>query len=160
MKNICFSLDSYDLQIIKQLMTQGRTTWAELGAILGLSAPAAADRVRRLEERRIIKGYTALLNPEAVGCGVTAFILVTLEHPRYRCPFLEKIQEMREIQECHHIAGEGDYLLKVRCFSLSCLEVVVSEQIKGMPGVFKTSTTIVLSTIKETPHLPLDCQEE
>lgn len=160
MKNNFSPLDGYDLQIVKQLANQGRTTWAELGAILGLSAPAAADRVRRLEERGIIKGYTALLDPEAVGCGVTAFILVTLEHPRYRSTFLEKIQEMEEIQECHHIAGEGDYLLKVRCFSLSYLEVIVSEQIKGMSGVFKTSTTIVLSTIKETPRLPLDCKEE
>lgn len=155
MKNNFSPLDSYDLQVIKQLTTQGRTTWAELGAILGLSAPAAADRVRRLEEREIIKGYTALVDPEAVGCQVTAFILVTLEHSRHRSPFLEKIQKMPEVQECHHIAGEGDYLLKIRCSSLSNLELIISEEIKGLAGVFKTCTTIILSTIKETPLPPL-----
>jgi len=65
------------------------------------------------------------------------------------------VQELPEVQECHHIAGEDDYLLKVRCASARDLERIVSEEIKGVDGIARTRTTIVLSTSKETPVLPL-----
>lgn len=136
-------------------MTQGRITWSELAGILELSAPATAERVRRLEERKIIKGYTALIDPEAVGCELTAFIAVTLERPEHRAAFLQRVQELAEIQECHHVTGEDDYLLKVRCRNTKDLEQLVSENLKGLPGILRTRTTIVLSTTKETPILPL-----
>lgn len=136
-------------------MAQGRITWSELAGILELSAPATAERVRRLEERKIIKGYTALIDPEAVGCELTAFIAVTLERPEHRVAFLQRVQELAEIQECHHVTGEDDYLLKVRCRNTRGLEQLVSENLKGLPGILRTRTTIVLSTTKETPVLPL-----
>lgn len=136
-------------------MAQGRITWSELAGILELSAPATAERVRRLEERKIIKGYTALLDPAAVGCELTAFIAVTLERPEHRAAFLQRVQELAEIQECHHVTGEDDYLLKVRCRNTKDLEQLVSENLKGLPGILRTRTTIVLSTTKETPVLPL-----
>ncbi|MBD2067412.1 Lrp/AsnC family transcriptional regulator [Leptolyngbya sp. FACHB-671] len=135
-------------------MDQGRITWSELAGILELSAPATAERVRRLEERKIIKGYTALIDPETVGCELTAFIAVTLEHS-HRATFLQRVQELAEIQECHHVTGEDDYLLKVRCRNTRGLEQLVSENLKGLPGILRTRTTIVLSTTKETPALPL-----
>jgi Lrp/AsnC family leucine-responsive transcriptional regulator len=147
--------ETIDLKVLRQLMLHGRTTWAELAGILNLSAPAAADRVRRLEERGVIKGFAALVDPEAVGCGLTSFIAVTLERPEHRAAFLEAVQEMPEMQECHHITGEGDYLLKVRCRGTRELERVITDQLKVIPGVVRTRTTIVLSTIKETPILPL-----
>lgn len=159
MKINSIPLDETDLKLLQQLMDQGRTTWAELGAILGLSPPAAADRVRRLEERGIIKGYSALVEPETVGNQVSAFIGVTLELPKHRVGFLERIKEMPEIQECHHVAGEGDYLLKVRASSIKNLEKIVSDDLKGLPGVVKTHTSIILSTLKETPVLPLPAWE-
>lgn len=136
-------------------MAQGRITWSELAGRLELSAPATADRVRRLEERRVIVGYTALVNPEAVGCDLMAFIAVTLEHSRYRSGFLQKVQDLPEIQECHHVTGEDDYWLKVRCRHTKDLERLISEEIKGLPGIFRTRTTIALSTVKETPVLPI-----
>jgi Lrp/AsnC family leucine-responsive transcriptional regulator len=126
-----------------------------LAATLELSAPATADRVRRLEERGVIQGYSALVNPEAVGCGLTAFIAVTLERPEHRDPFLQRILELPQIQECHHVAGDDDYLLKVRCHSTQDLEQIISERIKSLQGIVRTRTTIVLSTAKETPALPL-----
>jgi len=149
------SLEIIDLKVLGQLMTYGRTTWAELAGILGLSAPAAADRVHRLEERGVIKGFAALVDPEAVGCGLTSFIAVTLERPEHRAAFLEGVQEMPEVQECHHVTGEGDYLLKVRCRGTRELERVITDELKTIPGVVRTHTTIVLSTLKETPVLPL-----
>jgi Lrp/AsnC family leucine-responsive transcriptional regulator len=135
-------------------MEKARTTWAELGVILGLSAPAAADRVRKLEEMGVIKGYAALVNPEEAGCGLGALVSVTLERPEVRAGFLEMIREMPEVLECHHVAGEEDFILKVRCADTRALERVISERIKSLPGM-RTRTTVILSTIKETPVLPL-----
>jgi len=153
-------VDSFDLKVIKQMMERARTTWAELGIILGLSAPGAADRVRKLEERGIIKGYCALVDPEAIGYGLAAFIAILLEKPEHRKGFLEAVRRKPEIQECHHIAGEEDYILKVRCRGTRDLERLVSEDLKSIPGVAKTRTTIILSTVKETPILPIRLEGE
>ncbi len=155
MYNKATSLDSLDFKILGKLMKQGRVTWSELGSFLQLSAPAAAERVRRLEEQGVIMGYSALVDPDAVHCGLTAFIGITLDKPEHRYPFLEKIQQLPEILECHHVAGDEDYLLKIRCSHMRRLESMVSDELKGLPGVTKTRTTIALSTTKETPVLPL-----
>ena len=152
-------MDEIDFKLIRQMMTQARMTWSELASFLKLSAPAAADRVRRLEERRVIKGYITLIDPKAVGCSLTAFIAVTLERPEHRTPFLQRIHNLPEVQECHHIAGDYDYLLKVRCLNTENLERVISDDIKSLPGLVGTRTTIVLSTLKETPVLPLPIKD-
>ena len=148
-------LNDIDVKAIQYLMLQGRITWSELAGILELSAPATADRVRRLEERNVIKGYAALIDPEAVGCGLTAFVSVTLDKSKHRTTFLKKIQNLPEVQECHHVTGEDDYLIKIRCRDTGELERLVGEEIKSLTGISKTSTNIVLSTAKETPVLPL-----
>ena len=148
-------LDDVDFKAIQYLMSQGRITWSELAGILELSAPATADRVRRLEERNVIQGYAALVDPQAVDCGLTAFVSITLDKSKHRNTFLKKIQSLSEIQECHHITGEDDYLLKVRCRDTAELERLVGEDLKGLTGISKTRITIVLSTAKETPVLPI-----
>jgi Lrp/AsnC family leucine-responsive transcriptional regulator len=149
------SLDEIDFKVIQYLMTQGRITWSELATSLGLSAPAAADRVRRLEERGVIQGYTAQVNAEAIGCHLTAFIAVSLEHNSDRAAFLQKVQSLPEIQECHHVTGDDDYWLKVRCQNTKDLERLITDELKTLPGILKTRTTIVLSTAKESSVLPL-----
>jgi Lrp/AsnC family leucine-responsive transcriptional regulator len=148
-------LDSLDLKVVERLLTNARVTWAELGGILGLSAPAAADRVRRLEERGVIKGYTAIVDPEAMGYGLAALIAVSLGRPEHRKDFLAMVQTTPEILECHHVAGDDDYILKVRCISTRRLESLISDEIKALPGVVKTRTTIILSTEKEVPGVPV-----
>jgi Lrp/AsnC family leucine-responsive transcriptional regulator len=147
--------DSIDLTILAELMARGRMTFSDLAGRLGLSAPATAERVRRLEERGVIKGYAAVVDPESVGCGVTAFVAATLEHPRHREAFIELVRRLPEIQECHHVAGDDDYLLKVRCGTMRDLERLLSSEIKGLPGIARTRTIVVLSSIKETSVLPL-----
>lgn len=149
------AIDTLDSKVIEHLMEQARMTWADLAGRLGLSAPAAADRVRRLEERGVIQGYVTRLNPPSLGYDLTAFIAVTLEHPRDRATFLAQVQARADIQECHHIAGEGDYLLKVRAQGTQGLEQLITDGLKQIPGVLQTRTTIVLSTVKETISLPL-----
>lgn len=148
-------MDEIDYKALRHLMAQGRASWAELAGVLGLSAPAAADRVRRLEERGVIRGFAALVDPEAVGSGLTAFLAVTLERPEHRAAFLQRVQQLPEVQECHHVAGDDDYLLKVRCRGTRDLERLVSDDLKALPGVHRTRTTVVLSTSKETCVLPL-----
>lgn len=149
-------LNETDYKIIQQLMAQGRITWSDLAGILELSAPAAADRVRRLEEKGVIQGYKAQINPESIGCHLTAFIAVTLEHPRHRAAFLQTVQDLSQIQDCHHVTGDDDYLLKIRCRHTKDLEHLITHKLKTLPGILRTRTTIVLSTLKETSDLPLN----
>lgn len=148
-------MNTIDYKVINELMLNGRMTWAELGNILGLSSPATADRVKRLQEQGVIKGFTTLIDPEAVGCALTAFIAVTLAHPSQRQEFFEQVTVLAEIQECHHVAGDDDYLLKVRCQSTRDLERIINDELKSISGVTKTRTTIVLNTLKDTPNLPI-----
>lgn len=147
-------MDNNDLKVVRRLMEQARATWAELGTLLGLSAPAAADRVRKLEELGVIKGYAALIDPETIGCGLAALIAVTLDRPEQRPAFLEMVHRLAEVQECHHIAGVEDYILKVRCENTRDLERLITEEIKSLPGT-RTRTTVILSTVKESPVLPI-----
>ncbi len=148
------SLDELDSKIVQQLMQQGRTTWSELASLLGLSAPATADRVRRLEERSVIRGYAAQIDPEAAGCELLAFIAVSLEQSEQRAAFLQRVERLPEIQECHHVTGADDYWLKVRCRNTQALERLISQELKSLNGL-KTHTTIALSTVKETSVLPI-----
>src|ERR671916_2027335 len=148
-------MDAMDIKAIAHLQAAGRESWTRLAELLGFPGPAAAERVRRLEERGVIRGYAALLDPEAVGARLTAFVAVTLEHPRHRRAFLKRVEALAEVQECHHVAGDDDYLLKVRCTGTAHLDRVLSEELKGVPGVLRTRTTIVLGTLKETTVLPL-----
>lgn len=147
------NLDELDSKILQALMQDGRTTWSDLAQSCGVSSPAIADRVRRLENRGIISGYAVTVSPSLVGYDITAFISVSLERPEHRQPFLQYIQTTDEVQECHHIAGEGDYLLKVRCPKIADLERILSDDIKGLEGIVQTRTSIVLSTVKETTAL-------
>lgn len=140
-------------------MGNARASWTELGALTGLSAPAAADRVRRMEEKGVIRAYSAAVDPEAVGLGMAAFIAVSLSGANSRAPFLTNVRNLPEVLECHHVAGDADYILKVRCRDTHALEDLISRVLKAMPGVDRTRTTVILSTVKETSRLPLPCGE-
>lgn len=142
-------LTSLDQKAVELLAEQGRATWADLADHLGVSPPAAADRVRKLEERGVIRGYAALVDAEQVGYGLTAFVAVTLEKPKYRDTFIAKVHETAEILECHHVAGDDDFLLKVKCRGTKHLDDLLTYVLKSIPGVARTRTTIVLSTAKE-----------
>ena len=151
--------DAIDTKALAHLMADGRASWADLGTALGLSAPAAAERVRKLEERGVIRGYAALPDPEAAGFPVLAFVSVTLANQAARGPFLKAVRAHALIQECHHVAGDDDFLLKVRCRGMRDLEPLLAEELKGRLGVARTRTTIVLGTAKETVALPIGTGE-
>ena len=149
-------MDSLDKKALALLSKQGRATWAELAEHLGLSAPSAADRVRKLEEQGVISSYAALLDPASVGYPLTAFIFVTLASQRKRAAFLQAIEKMEQVSECHHIAGDDDYLLKVRCRTMQDLDHLLAKDLKDKLGVTRTRTTVVLATAKEIVRVPVE----
>ena len=149
-------MDDVDRKALLALMRNGRVTWAELGERLGLSAPAAAERARRLEEQGAIRGYAAVVDPGKLGFPLTAYVFVSIGDQRKRAGLLRLAGRHRQVVECHHVAGEDDYLLKVRCRGTADLEQFLSRTLKDQLGVARTRTTIVLSTSKEQADLPVE----
>jgi len=142
------------MKALRLLATNGRAAWSEVAKALGFSAPSAADRVRQLEKRGVIRGYEARMDPKSLGYGLTAFIAVTLPREKDRARFLRAVAGTPEIMECHHTSGEDDYILKVRCKDTDDLERVIGQRLKKRVEV-RTRSLIVLSTPKETAVLPL-----
>ncbi len=149
------NLDYLDFQILEYLSLNARVTWTELSAKLGLSAPAITERVRKLEERGVIKGYTVLLEPELLGCGLLAFVAVQISDAKSRQILLERVKTMPEVLECHHMSGDDDYWLKVRCAGTKALEKIITQELKSISSGIKTRTSIALSSFKDSPCLPL-----
>ncbi len=149
-------MDTIDKKALAHLMADGRESWADLGEHLGLSAPAAAERVRKLEDRGVIRQFAAIADPTLAGYPVLAFVFVTLSSQARRKAFLAAVGRNASILECHHVAGDDDYLLKVRCKTMGDLDVLLSDDLKGRMGVARTRTTVVLGSAKETTALPID----
>jgi Lrp/AsnC family leucine-responsive transcriptional regulator len=150
-------LDPIDLQIVDLLQRDGRATQAGIAKAVGLSQPAVAERIRKLEERGVITGYAARVDAAALGCDITAFIGVGIEHPKYFDGFSRKVLNLDEVLECHRVAGHDSYLLKVKTRNTRTLDRLVVELLRTIPGVTRTHTTIALASIKEetrVPHLP------
>jgi Lrp/AsnC family transcriptional regulator, leucine-responsive regulatory protein len=148
-------LDDTDLLILRALADDARLSWADVAAAVGVTRQTVAERVQRLEQAGVIRGFAALIDPEAVGADLTSFVGVTVERPEHCAGFLAAVHALPEVQECHHVAGEDNYLLKVRTRGTRGLERLITMQLKAIPGVTRTRTTIVLSTAKETVVPPL-----
>ena len=148
-------MDDLDQKALRLLMENARMSWAELAQSLGLSPPAAADRAHKLQELGVIRGYAALVNSEAVGYPLVAFVSVLLGDQRKRATFLNGIRKLDEVLECHHVAGDDDYLLKIYCRGTRDLNRILVEELKGKLGVGRTRTTIVLETSKESVRIPI-----
>lgn len=142
-------MDTTDRELLGILSADGRATFAELAERVSLSGVATADRVRRLEASGAIAGYEARLDPAHVDADLASFVAVTLDGPHARDAFVAAMSGEPSVLELHHVAGDDDYLLKVRCRDTRDLERVVSERIKGIPGVARTRTTVVLSSVFE-----------
>jgi Lrp/AsnC family transcriptional regulator, leucine-responsive regulatory protein len=148
-------VDDLDYKALGLLMERGRAPWTELGEALELSAPAAAERVRKLEEQSVILGFRAIASAEALGYPLLAFVHVTLGNRGRRETFLKGIVKHPQVVECHHIAGDDDYLLKVRCRGTADLEQFLTVALKDRFDIERARTTIALTTVKETTSLPL-----
>ena len=142
-----------DWQIIQILQEDGKTTYGDLAKRVGLSQAAVHERVKKLEARGVIKGYRAVVDADALGYGVVAFVFV--DNAAFDIPdFTERLQVLPNVLECHAVAGEWAYLLKVRAETTVDLERVL-HQIRTMNEVNRTHSVIGLSTAFETTSLPV-----
>lgn len=150
-----FELDEIDRQILEGLQGDAKVSLNRLGERVGLSAPSVMERVRKLEQARIITGYHAILNARAIGLDVTAFIGVRVQSPSAIEAFEAWVEEVPHILECHHVTGGHTLMLKVKARNTAALEQLI-RLIRSFEGVASTETMVVLSTRAERAQIPLD----
>jgi Lrp/AsnC family transcriptional regulator, leucine-responsive regulatory protein len=148
-------IDATDREILKILQQNGRISNAEIARQIGMAPSAILERIRKLEARKVIQGYEARIDPEALGLHLLAFIFVRSSDSRGECQTAERLAEIEEVQEVHHIAGEDCFLVKVRVRDARALGRLLRERIAAAAGVVYTRTTIVLETLQETTRLPI-----
>ncbi|CAN5809160.1 Lrp/AsnC family transcriptional regulator [soil metagenome] len=156
-----FVLDAMDRRILRLLQTDGRITYDTLAGQVGLSSSAALRRVKRLEESGVISSYAAIVRPERVGLGLTAYINVRLEklteaHKRNPMDvFRASVQAWPEVVECVALTGDMDYLLRVMVEDMSHYSRFVLETLLKHPSVQDCKTSFVLDRVKTTTAVPV-----
>jgi len=153
-------LDATDLAILQLLQANGRISNADIARQLDMAPSAILDRIRKLEQRGVIQGYAARINPLAVGLGLTAFVLVRTEERVGSGSIGHALARIPEVLEVHHVAGEDCYLAKVRARDTEDLSRLLRERFGRLKGVRNTRSTIVLTTVKESQALPLATEVE
>jgi Lrp/AsnC family leucine-responsive transcriptional regulator len=153
-------IDDIDVSILDKIQQNARETQAEIARSVGLAPSAVLERIRKLEARKIIRGYTAELDPRALDQQMLSFVAVrSVESPADNS-VAEQLAALPQVLEVHHIAGDDCYLIKVRTRDAEALGVLLRTTIGRIPGVRSTRTTIVLETVKETSRLPIARQTE
>ncbi|HZK01400.1 MAG TPA: Lrp/AsnC family transcriptional regulator, partial [Anaerovoracaceae bacterium] len=136
-----------DIQILRQLKQNARISASEIGDNVNMSVSAVIERIKKMESSGIIKQYTLILDSKLINKDVSAFISISIDHPKYNENFISSILKHNQIVECHYITGDSDFLLKAVIDSTGSLEKVIND-IKSIPGVSMTRTLVVLSTVK------------
>lgn len=146
-------LDSRDREILNLVQRDATMPQAEIARRVGLSTAAVNERLKKLKQAGVIRRFTALVDPMAVGATITAFVEVFLEHPRFEPAFLSRALELDEVLECHHVTGEFSLLLKVRVRDMAALQHLLLSSLSARKGVRQTRTVMVLSTAKEETYI-------
>jgi Lrp/AsnC family leucine-responsive transcriptional regulator len=147
-------MDNLDIKILKLLQQNSRVTASEISNKINLSVPAVGDRLKKLDASGIIDKYTIILNAKKMNKHLMIIMFVSLESPKFTDPFINIVQLDDEIVECHYLAGDFDYALKIITESTKSLERILNK-IKNIPGVQKTKTNVSLSTIKNVHSIIL-----
>jgi Lrp/AsnC family leucine-responsive transcriptional regulator len=148
-------LDDTDVQILNHLQDNGRAQRNKLAEMVGLSVPSVSERMRKLEEKHMIEGYHAILNPKAFNLDITAFIFVEVDGSGKYPEFVKRAAEDKEVLECHSITGDGSHILKIRTKNTETFERLLS-RIQTWEGVKKTRSNVVLSSYKETRRIHIE----
>jgi Lrp/AsnC family leucine-responsive transcriptional regulator len=150
-------LDTVDRRLLRALQRDGRISNIDLAQLCNISASACSDRVRRLRERGVITGYSAHLDPKAVGRALLIFVEVQLDRTTGDTfsEFAKAVQRTPEILECHMVAGGFDYLIKARVSDMEAYRAFLGDVLVGMPGVRETRTYAVLEEVKSVTELPV-----
>lgn len=152
-------IDLIDTKILNILQENARTSNAEIARQVGLAPSAVFERIRKLEDRRIIRGYRADIDPKVLGLAQLAFTFVRSNDRPGGVETGEKLAEIPEILEVHHVAGEDCFLVKARARDSEAVGRLLRERLGSIATIASTRTTMVLETVKETATLPLPVAE-
>ena len=148
-----FSLDDIDFRILDLMQSNARISNADLARELEMAPSAVLERVKKLEQKKVILQYNTALNPAAVNQKLLAFIFIKVRETGSDSKIAASIAAIPEVQEIHHVAGEDCFLVKVRTEDSSSLMHMMRKSLKSIPDVLSTKTTIVLETVKEQQQL-------
>lgn len=149
-------IDEIDIKILNILQDNSRTSNAEIARILNMAPSSVFERLKQLESKKIITGYSIKLNCEKLDCDQIAFIFIKTNERAGEITVANKLSQIPEVQEIHHIAGEDCYLVKVRVKDNHALAKLMREKIGIIDSITSTKTTVVLETIKETIKVKLE----
>lgn len=151
-------IDNIDKKILEILQSRAKITNARLSEEIGLSPAPTLERVKKLEQMGIITSYHAKLNTEKIGLGITTFVLATLNgHNRANIEsFIEEINKIPEVVECHHITGAGDFILKVIAKDIASYQKLMLEKVSDIKQVDNMQSMVVLSTFKDSMVIPVN----
>ncbi len=138
-------IDDMDARILSAMSTDSRRSYADVGSEVGLSTAAVHERVRKLVERGVIRRFSLSVEPQALGLAFTAFVAIRNDGGIHCREVAPRLREIPEVQELHSVAGEYDFLAKIRAPHARALEDVLYA-IKSIPGVARTTSTVVLNT--------------
>ena len=149
-------LDDVDRRILEILQADARISNAELARRVGMAASAVFERVRRLEERKVVRSYGAHLDPRVIGRPLLAYVLVRSDERAGSVSTGQALARDPEVLEVHHVAGQDSYLVKVRVKDPEALGRLLRERFGAIAGVRSTMSTIALETLKESWALPIE----
>lgn len=145
-------MDDIDRKILTKLQENARMTLSDLSGEVMLSIPAVSERLKKLESSGVIRQYAAILDPASLGKHLMALIFLRFDSPKHGDRFTELVKGEPEIKECYYITGDFDYSLKIVTENTATLEKLLT-RIKNAPGVIKTQTIVILSTITDSPSV-------
>lgn len=149
--------DELDRAILRELQENARITNADLARKIHLSQPAVHNRIKKLEKRGIIRRYTAQLDAEIIGYDLICFLQIRTDGaPQHLRCIQETVADLPRVQECHHLTGEYDVLIKVVVKHRQQLEAFIQEHISPLNGIQQLQTNVVLSEFKNSSDIPLD----
>ena len=150
-------IDNIDRKILRMLQENSKITNSYLSKQIGLSPAPTLERVRKLEKKGIISGYHAQLNLSKIGLGVSTFVLVSLkEHNKKNINiFLDKINKVNNVIECHHITGTGDFILKVVSENIASYQKLMLDKVSEIEATDSLQSMVILSTFKDNKVMPL-----
>lgn len=154
---MAYTLNRIDKNIINILQRDGRISYAQLAREVGLSTTPCIERVRRLEREGVIRGFSARIDPAAVGAGLVVYVQIRLNHTSgdIFASFREAALSLDEIQECHLVSGSFDYLAKVRVADMAAYREFLGETLLKLPGVQESTSIVVMEEVKETLAVPV-----
>ncbi len=151
-------LDKIDYKILKVLQENSKITNLDLSKKIGLSPAPTLERVKKLENNKVIDSYHGKVSPLKLGLNVKTFVLVDLAWQKENAfeNFIKKINEIQEVVECYIVTGEADFMMKIFCKDIPAYEQLLFKTLTQIEEIERMKTLMTLSTVKESPVLPFD----